>query len=48
METFLNILEVLGTSLVIFKEKSKEKVLYTKMNELFMMNMIEVMSIIGW
>lgn len=25
METFLNILEVLGTSLVIFKEKSKEK-----------------------
>ncbi|MBK3947158.1 helix-turn-helix domain-containing protein, partial [Staphylococcus haemolyticus] len=31
METFLNILEVLGTSPSdFFKEKSKEKVLYTK------------------
>ena len=47
METFLNILEVLGTSPSDFLKKSKEKVLYTKMNELFMMNMIEVMSF-GW
>ena len=48
METFLNILEVLGTSPSDFKREVKRKVLYTKMNELFMMNMIEVMSLIGW
>ena len=47
METFLNILEVLGTSPSDFY-RSQRKVLYTKMNELFMMNMIEVMSLIGW
>ena len=42
METFLNISRSIRyIYTVIFKEKSKEKVLYKKVNELFMMNMTE-------
>ena len=41
METFLNILEVLGTTPSDFLKKKRKKVLYKKVNELFMMNMTE-------
>ena len=42
METFLNILEVLGTTPSDFlKKKRKRKYYIKKVNELFMMNMTE-------
>lgn len=43
METFLNILEVLGTNPSdFFKEPKSEKVLYKKQHKSHMMNMIKV------
>ena len=43
METFLNILEVLGTSASdFFKETEQQKVIYKKEEQSFMMNTIEL------
>ena len=42
METFLNILEVLGTSASdFFKETEQQKVIYKRKSKSFMMNTIE-------
>ena len=49
METFLNILEVLGTSPSDFlKKNQKKKCFIREMSAQFMMNMIEDMFLIGW